>query len=529
MFLKNKIGFTLVELLVVIFIIVLIGTLVTVSFLNIKRGSRDAKRITDITEIQTALENYKFFEGSYPETLTPGESLVGHNTGNTYLTMVPENPSYQSYDCSYDSYTYFYDTDNEKYKISFCLEGKVDNYDTGPKCAISEGIVDGNCVPLTILAGNPVNGQVGEAYIGHTFSAISGTEPYVFSVASGSSLPGGLSLSSTGSLTGNPTSNDSYSFFIEVTDAESATSSREFSMTIDPAVLALGSSNPVDAEAGIAYAGYTFMASGGVGPYTFSLLSGTLPSGLNLSSTGDLTGTPTVSGSYDFAIEVSDSLLATSSRDFTMLVLFGCGENITFTYKGSPVTYGTVQNSVTGECWLDRNLGATQVAISSADADAYGDLFQWGRAADGHQVRTSATTATLATSNTPGHSNFIVSAVSPFDWRNPQNTNLWQGVSGVNNPCPSGWRIPTAVEWDSEKLSWATDNAAGAFASVLKLTASGSRNNQFASIGGVSTHGVYWTSSSSGPASSCLVFYSSGSMFNNYYRASGLTVRCIRD
>jgi uncharacterized protein (TIGR02145 family) len=35
----------------------------------------------------------------------------------------------------------------------------------------------------------------------------------------------------------------------------------------------------------------------------------------------------------------------------------------------------------------------------------------------------------------------------PYDWRVPQNDNLWQGVDGTNNPCPEGWRIPTQTEW----------------------------------------------------------------------------------
>src|SRR6056297_1536419 len=85
-----------------------------------------------------------------------------------------------------------------------------------------------------------------------------------------------------------------------------------------------------------------------------------------------------------------------------------------------------VTNPTTGEIWMDRNLGATQVATSSTDADAYGDLYQWGRAADGHQLRTSGTTSTLATSDIPGHSDFITIGSSPYDWRSPQNDNLWQ-------------------------------------------------------------------------------------------------------
>ena len=64
--------------------------------------------------------------------------------------------------------------------------------------------------------------------------------------------------------------------------------------------------------------------------------------------------------------------------------------------NNDPGNCGTVVNPVTGKVWLDRNLGATQVAISSTDADSYGDLYQWGRNADGHQIRTSDITTTLA-------------------------------------------------------------------------------------------------------------------------------------
>src|SRR6056297_790033 len=119
-----------------------------------------------------------------------------------------------------------------------------------------------------------------------------------------------------------------------------------------------------------------------------------------------------------------------------------------------------VYNPTTGKIWMDRNLGASQVATSSTDAAAYGDLYQWGRAADGHESRTSGTTAALATSDTPGHGDFITSNSSPYDWRNPQNDNLWQGVSGTNNPCPSGYRLPTEAEWEEEVTSWGSYNAA---------------------------------------------------------------------
>ena len=111
---------------------------------------------------------------------------------------------------------------------------------------------------------------------------------------------------------------------------------------------------------------------------------------------------------------------------------------------GTPPT-PNVTNPTTGEIWMDRNLGASQVATSSTDANAYGDLYQWGRAADGHESRTSATTSTnaTATSAVPNDGNawdgfFITEGSYPYDWLTPQDDNLWQGVSGTNNPCPSG-------------------------------------------------------------------------------------------
>ncbi len=102
----------------------------------------------------------------------------------------------------------------------------------------------------------------------------------------------------------------------------------------------------------------------------------------------------------------------------------------------NPTEVVDVLNPSTGKTWMDRNLGASRVATSSTDAAAYGDLYQWGRLADGHQCRNSGTTTQLSSSDVPDHGDFILASSSPFDWRSPQNDNLWQGVNGVNNPCP---------------------------------------------------------------------------------------------
>jgi len=197
----------------------------------------------------------------------------------------------------------------------------------------------------------------------------------------------------------------------------------------------------------------------------------------------------------------------------------------------------SVTNVTTGRVWMDRNLGATQVATSSTDADAYGDLYQWGRGSDGHQIRSSGTTPTLSSTDQPGHGDFILVSNNPFDWRAPQNNSLWQGVNGVNNPCPSGYRLPTENEWNDERLSWvlppisSTNNAAGAFASPLKLPLAGSRNGGNGSIdGGVGTNACYFFSTPNGSYVSYFYFLGGNAGIGGLDgRALGCSVRCIKD
>jgi uncharacterized protein (TIGR02145 family) len=188
-----------------------------------------------------------------------------------------------------------------------------------------------------------------------------------------------------------------------------------------------------------------------------------------------------------------------------------------------------VHNPTTGKTWMNRNLGASQVATSHTDANAYGNLYQWGRSGDGHEGRTSGTMTTLSSSNTPGHGNFITTGGSPNDWRSPQNDNLWQGVSGINNPCPSGYRLPTEAEWEAERVTWSFNNSAGAFASMLKLPSAGERDSNTGSLMVVGTYGKYWSSTVSSIYSRYLVFWSTNANMAHYHRANGFSVRCIKD
>jgi uncharacterized protein (TIGR02145 family) len=191
-----------------------------------------------------------------------------------------------------------------------------------------------------------------------------------------------------------------------------------------------------------------------------------------------------------------------------------------------------------GKTWLNNNLGANYAnttngafnpaaqASSSTDANAYGSLFQWGRGADGHEFRTSANTAGPIA--TPWTSiNFITNLTNPKDWRTPQDNNLWQGVSGTNNPCPIGYRLPTETELNNLRLSWSSNNSAGAIASPLKLPVAGQRSNNGGSFD-VGTIGYYWSSTVSSTNARILTFTNFAGMGANL-RAGGNSVRCLKD
>lgn len=214
----------------------------------------------------------------------------------------------------------------------------------------------------------------------------------------------------------------------------------------------------------------------------------------------------------------------------------GCGNNLHLLYPSGSVFCASgatvvieVQSPTTGKIWMDRNLGASRAAISSTDTASYGDLYQWGRRTDGHQCRNSITTSTLSSIDQPANNNFILNGSGLFDWRSPQNTNLWQGINGINNPCPSGFRIATSTEFNAEKTGFSSQNATGAFSSVFKFTVGGNRTGGGGHIIGNGGYGSYWTSTLSSTLSNNFFFDGSLCTMYNDYRANGLSVRCIKN
>jgi len=195
--------------------------------------------------------------------------------------------------------------------------------------------------------------------------------------------------------------------------------------------------------------------------------------------------------------------------------------------------------SATGKIWMDRNLGATRAAISSTDASSFGDLYQWGRAADGHQIYNSTTTSTQFSSTTTNNGNYVAASGTNFrDWLVTSDPNLWQGVNGVNNPCPKGFRIPTKQEWTDESATWSSQDVNGAYTSTLKLPYVNNLRCYFGSGAYAVVSAVYyWTSNVDDVTtddwyqnkSYALKLEPSAKSFPAFERGYGFSCRCIQN
>jgi uncharacterized protein (TIGR03437 family) len=170
---------------------------------------------------------------------------------------------------------------------------------------------------LTITTTSLPNGQVNQGYF-TTFTAIGGTTPYTWSFLSGS-LPAGISFSTNGSLVGTPTSSGNFTFTTRVTDAASNTANATLSVTISSSSLQIATTTLPNGALNQAYS-QILSATGGTSPYAFSLDSGTLPSGITISPTGTLSGTPTTAGSFPFVARVTDNNLQSAVRSFTLVI-----------------------------------------------------------------------------------------------------------------------------------------------------------------------------------------------------------------
>jgi hypothetical protein len=174
--------------------------------------------------------------------------------------------------------------------------------------------------PVTVIPTQPVlpEGAVEQPY-NLTFTATGGTAPFTFAHIAGS-FPPGLNLAQDGTLSGTPTFPQLFVFRVQATDSGGVSGWRDYTLVIKSPVN-VKPTDPIlpEGAVGLAYR-QLFTASGGTGPYAFSIIEGSFPAGLTLAADGNLTGTPTAEGEFTFTIEAKDDNLVSGQREYTLVI-----------------------------------------------------------------------------------------------------------------------------------------------------------------------------------------------------------------
>jgi hypothetical protein len=271
--------------------------------------------------------------------------------------------------------------------------------------------------PLIIASAPILPSAIAGSSYSFTAMASGGVPPYTWSAATGS-LPAGLTLSANGILAGVPTTTGSSTPSFFVADSTGATASALFSLNITAAATSItplvitSATHLPSATVGSPYS-FTATASGGTSPYSWSI-SGALPSGLSLSTTGTLSGTPATAGSSTPSLLVSDSTGATASALISINVSLNAtpattciatpatvpqGTNVTVVatasgFSSSSLTYsftatsGTIVSSGSSAILSTAGLTAGPLSVSCAASDTHG------------AAATSGTSITVTLANT---------------------------------------------------------------------------------------------------------------------------------
>lgn len=318
-----------------------------------------------------------------------------------------------------------------------------------------------------------------------TLTATGGVTPYTWSISSGS-LPPGISLnSSTGALTGVPTTSGVFTFSVKVTDSSSPTkqsATKSFSITINPPLAILTTSLP----AGAINAGYTqsINSSGGTSPLNWSISSGSLPPGLSIDTgTGVISGTTTASGTYTFGITVSDGPGSSASKSLTIQVnnlinidtTTAAGATVgtayTQTFKASggslPYIWGIVAGSAPDGLTLNVNTGvlsgipttsgtfAFAVQVTDNNGLTTSKVFSVTVSGSGLSLSITTTGLTPWTAGVGGYSQQFMATggLTPYSWT----------VTGAT-------ALPAGLTLSSSGLLSGTPTTAGTTAIAVKVT-----------------------------------------------------------
>ncbi|MBI5282601.1 MAG: putative Ig domain-containing protein [Candidatus Solibacter usitatus] len=194
-------------------------------------------------------------------------------------------------------------------------------------------LVVGSALAITTPAQLP-NAAVGVQYA-LTLAASGGTPPYLWTLAAGA-VPPGLTLASSGLISGTPASPGSFTMVVRVTDNLALSTTQSFNLTVGSGLAIATAPALPNGVPGVAYS-QTLTAVGGTPPYAWTVTGGSLPPGLTMSPTGVLGGTPGLAGAYTFLVQVADAAAATATQSFSLSI----GSSLTITTT-SPLINGVL-------------------------------------------------------------------------------------------------------------------------------------------------------------------------------------------
>ena len=206
--------------------------------------------------------------------------------------------------------------------FALTVSGRDSSTGNGPFTA-TQGFTLNVAVPNLSIA--PASGSFTATYAApysQSIAASGGVGPYSYALTG--SLPAGVTLNAaTGAVSGTPTASGSFAFTVTATDTGATgagapfTVAGNYSLTVAAPTIVVTPTVLPAAIAGQAYTA-TLSASGAVAPYSYTLTGGALPTGVTLAANGQLSGTPTVSGSFAFAVQVRDANGQTGAANLTL-------------------------------------------------------------------------------------------------------------------------------------------------------------------------------------------------------------------
>jgi len=249
------------------------------------------------------------------------------------------------------------------------------------------------CPTITLSPMSVSNGTIGGAYTATTITQSGGVGPATFAVTS-RALPTGMTLSSAGLLSGTPTATGTFNFTVTATDTNGCTGARSYTLTIECPIITVSPTSVSNGTIGGAYASTTITQSGGVGPATFAVTSGALPSGILLSSAGVVSGAPTAIGTFSFTVTATDANGCTGARSYSLTIAAP-----SLTLVPSTVSFSVVNSAGT------LTVATPAQTLTLAQANGW---VAWTAAADQSWITLSPTagtgsgTLTVAINNTNG-------------------------------------------------------------------------------------------------------------------------------